>query len=156
MPLVFAEIAPSTALDPHLRADLLEVWVAVTDAGGSVGFTAPAPADFRFRPCLPPFIARSSPLPLRDTRESASRRVSPATRQFHRHPLIVGKAGVWTDDSGGTTESAPLQRFSSWRPRDWFPNSRWRRAQRMGIERRIARPIRLGLNLIYIVAIAVA
>ncbi len=31
------------ALDPDMRSDLLETWVAVTDAGGSVGFTAPAP-----------------------------------------------------------------------------------------------------------------
>lgn len=28
-----------------LRADLLDTWVAATDAGGSVGFTAPAPVD---------------------------------------------------------------------------------------------------------------
>lgn len=45
MSLEFAEIAPSDALDPKLRSDLLSVWVAVTDAGGSVGFTAPAPVD---------------------------------------------------------------------------------------------------------------
>ncbi|MDX6282611.1 MAG: hypothetical protein QOH03_3682 [Kribbellaceae bacterium] len=29
--------------DPGLRADLLDTWIAATDAGGSVGFTAPAP-----------------------------------------------------------------------------------------------------------------
>jgi GNAT superfamily N-acetyltransferase len=28
-----------------LRADLLDTWVAATDAGGSVGFTAPAPVE---------------------------------------------------------------------------------------------------------------
>lgn len=28
--------------DPRLRDDLLDLWVAVTDAGGSVGFAAPA------------------------------------------------------------------------------------------------------------------
>ncbi|MEP6761395.1 MAG: GNAT family N-acetyltransferase [Sporichthyaceae bacterium] len=45
MALEFAEIAPSDALDPQVRSDLLHLWVAVTDAGGSVGFAAPAPAD---------------------------------------------------------------------------------------------------------------
>jgi GNAT superfamily N-acetyltransferase len=45
MPLTFTEVAPSDALDPQLRSDLLDVWVAVTDAGGSVGFTAPAPVE---------------------------------------------------------------------------------------------------------------
>jgi GNAT superfamily N-acetyltransferase len=45
MPLAFAEVAPSAALDPQLRSDLLDLWVAVTDAGGSVGFTAPAPVQ---------------------------------------------------------------------------------------------------------------
>lgn len=29
--------------DPGLRADLLDTWIAATDAGGSVGFVAPAP-----------------------------------------------------------------------------------------------------------------
>jgi len=29
--------------DPGLRADLLDTWIAATDAGGAVGFTAPAP-----------------------------------------------------------------------------------------------------------------
>lgn len=38
-------IVPSAeAGDPALRAELLDLWVAVTDAGGSVGFVAPAPA----------------------------------------------------------------------------------------------------------------
>ena len=45
MPLVFAEVRAAEALDPQLRTDLLETWVAVTDAGGSVGFTAPAPVE---------------------------------------------------------------------------------------------------------------
>jgi GNAT superfamily N-acetyltransferase len=31
------------ALDPGLRADLLDTWIAATDAGGAVGFTPPAP-----------------------------------------------------------------------------------------------------------------
>ena len=43
MTLTFGEVAPSDAHDARLRADLLDTWVAVTDAGGSVGFTAPAP-----------------------------------------------------------------------------------------------------------------
>ncbi|TWD73203.1 acetyltransferase (GNAT) family protein [Kribbella amoyensis] len=38
-------IAPDAVSDPGLRADLLDTWVAVTDAGGSVGFTAPAPVN---------------------------------------------------------------------------------------------------------------
>ncbi|QNE17892.1 GNAT family N-acetyltransferase [Kribbella qitaiheensis] len=29
--------------NPGLRADLLDTWIAATDAGGSVGFVAPAP-----------------------------------------------------------------------------------------------------------------
>ncbi|TDD58077.1 GNAT family N-acetyltransferase [Kribbella antibiotica] len=33
------------ALDPAVRADLLDTWVAATDAGGAVGFTAPAPVE---------------------------------------------------------------------------------------------------------------
>jgi len=43
MRLTFEEVDPAAALDPALRSDLLDTWVAVTDAGGSVGFTAPAP-----------------------------------------------------------------------------------------------------------------
>jgi GNAT superfamily N-acetyltransferase len=43
MSLAFEEVDPAAALDPGLRSDLLDTWVAVTDAGGSVGFTAPAP-----------------------------------------------------------------------------------------------------------------
>ncbi|MFI5696832.1 GNAT family N-acetyltransferase [Kribbella sp. NPDC051586] len=31
------------ALDPGLRADLLDTWVAATNAGGAVGYTPPAP-----------------------------------------------------------------------------------------------------------------
>ncbi len=41
-PLVFEVIAPSQAKEPGLRHDLLDTWVAVTDAGGSVGFVPPA------------------------------------------------------------------------------------------------------------------
>ncbi|WBQ07315.1 GNAT family N-acetyltransferase [Kribbella sp. CA-293567] len=36
-------IGPDDVTDPGLRADLLDAWIAATDAGGSVGFTAPAP-----------------------------------------------------------------------------------------------------------------
>jgi GNAT superfamily N-acetyltransferase len=36
-------VEPDEALDPALRADLLDTWIAATDAGGAVGFTAPAP-----------------------------------------------------------------------------------------------------------------
>jgi len=45
MTLTFEAVEPAAGLDPALRADLLETWVAVTDAGGSVGFVAPAPVD---------------------------------------------------------------------------------------------------------------
>jgi GNAT superfamily N-acetyltransferase len=41
----FAVVPPELATDPRLRADLLETWVAVTDTGGAVGFTPPAPID---------------------------------------------------------------------------------------------------------------
>jgi GNAT superfamily N-acetyltransferase len=40
--LSFAPILPTEALGLRLREDLLDTWVAVTDAGGAVGFTAPA------------------------------------------------------------------------------------------------------------------
>jgi GNAT superfamily N-acetyltransferase len=43
MLVTFEEVEPAAALGPGLRSDLLDTWVAVTDAGGSVGFTAPAP-----------------------------------------------------------------------------------------------------------------
>lgn len=36
---------PDEALEPGLRADLLDTWVAATNAGGAVGYTAPAPVD---------------------------------------------------------------------------------------------------------------
>lgn len=36
-------VEPDDALDPALRAELLDTWIAATDAGGAVGFTAPAP-----------------------------------------------------------------------------------------------------------------
>ncbi|MFC0628955.1 GNAT family N-acetyltransferase [Kribbella deserti] len=39
----FAVIDPSDVTNPTLRADLLDTWIAATDAGGSVGFVAPAP-----------------------------------------------------------------------------------------------------------------
>jgi GNAT superfamily N-acetyltransferase len=43
--LRFGAVEPGEAQDPVLRADLLQTWVAVTDAGGAVGFTAPAPVS---------------------------------------------------------------------------------------------------------------
>lgn len=43
--VVFAEVPAEAALDPKMRADLLETWVAASDAGGSVGFTPPTPVD---------------------------------------------------------------------------------------------------------------
>jgi GNAT superfamily N-acetyltransferase len=36
---------PEEALGPGLRADLLDTWVAATNAGGAVGYTAPAPVE---------------------------------------------------------------------------------------------------------------
>ena len=41
--LTFHPVSPTGASGPKLRADLLATWVAVTDAGGPVGFTSPAP-----------------------------------------------------------------------------------------------------------------
>ena len=41
--VAFEPVPAVAALDPQLRADLLRTWIDVTDAGGSVGFTAPAP-----------------------------------------------------------------------------------------------------------------
>ena len=41
----YVVIEPDAVSDPGLRADLLDTWVAATDAGGSVGFTAPAPVQ---------------------------------------------------------------------------------------------------------------
>ena len=43
--LVFEMVAPEVAGDSALRTQLLDTWVRVTDAGGAVGFTAPADAD---------------------------------------------------------------------------------------------------------------
>jgi GNAT superfamily N-acetyltransferase len=45
MQLTFHAVPAAESSDPKLRADLLATWVAVTDAGGPVGFTAPAPVD---------------------------------------------------------------------------------------------------------------
>lgn len=45
MTVTFESIEPVEALDERLRAELLETWVAVTNAGGAVGFTAPARVD---------------------------------------------------------------------------------------------------------------
>ena len=41
-PLSFTPVPSSEAADPQLRRDLLSTWVQVTDAGGAVGFVAPA------------------------------------------------------------------------------------------------------------------
>jgi GNAT superfamily N-acetyltransferase len=43
--IVFETVAPELATDPALREQLLDTWVRVTDAGGAVGFTAPADPD---------------------------------------------------------------------------------------------------------------
>jgi GNAT superfamily N-acetyltransferase len=44
-PIVFEAVSAAEAADPRLRAQLLDTWVRVTDAGGAVGFTPPADAD---------------------------------------------------------------------------------------------------------------
>ncbi|HEX5194516.1 MAG TPA: GNAT family N-acetyltransferase [Solirubrobacteraceae bacterium] len=44
-PIVFDVVSPAGAADPDLREQLLDTWVRVTDAGGAVGFTAPADRD---------------------------------------------------------------------------------------------------------------
>jgi GNAT superfamily N-acetyltransferase len=43
--IAFEIVAPALATDPALRAQLLDTWVRVTDAGGAVGFIAPADPD---------------------------------------------------------------------------------------------------------------
>jgi GNAT superfamily N-acetyltransferase len=43
--LRFEVVTPELATDPALRAQLLDTWVGVTDAGGAVGFIAPADPD---------------------------------------------------------------------------------------------------------------
>jgi hypothetical protein len=40
-PPVFPALSPPEAADPVLYAALLDMWVAVVDTGGAVGFTAP-------------------------------------------------------------------------------------------------------------------
>ena len=40
--ITFTPVSPAEAQDPLLRQQLLDTWVAVTDAGGAVGFIAPA------------------------------------------------------------------------------------------------------------------
>ena len=40
--LVFTPVAAAAAQAPQLRAQLLDTWVRVTDAGGAVGFVPPA------------------------------------------------------------------------------------------------------------------
>jgi GNAT superfamily N-acetyltransferase len=42
LPLGFAPVDPAAARSPRLRGELLDTWVQVTDAGGAVGFVAPA------------------------------------------------------------------------------------------------------------------
>ncbi|WP_329002091.1 GNAT family N-acetyltransferase [Kribbella sp. NBC_00709] len=41
----YLALDPDDALDPGLRADLLDTWVAATNAGGAVGYTPPAPVE---------------------------------------------------------------------------------------------------------------
>jgi GNAT superfamily N-acetyltransferase len=38
-------VEPDEVLEAGLRADLLDTWIAATDAGGAVGFTKPAPVE---------------------------------------------------------------------------------------------------------------
>jgi GNAT superfamily N-acetyltransferase len=40
--IVFAPVSPTEAGSETLRGELLDMWVRVTDAGGAVGFVAPA------------------------------------------------------------------------------------------------------------------
>jgi GNAT superfamily N-acetyltransferase len=40
--ITFTPATAAEATDPRLRAELLDTWVRVTDAGGAVGFVAPA------------------------------------------------------------------------------------------------------------------
>lgn len=42
--VVFAPVAPQEASDQSLRRELLDTWASVVNAGGAVGFTAPADA----------------------------------------------------------------------------------------------------------------
>ena len=44
-PEVAAEVAPVTAVDDALRAELLTCWTDVTNAGGAVGFVPPVTED---------------------------------------------------------------------------------------------------------------
>ena len=44
-PVTFAPVPAAAAADPTLREQLLDTWVRVTDAGGAVGFVAPADPD---------------------------------------------------------------------------------------------------------------
>lgn len=57
MEISFEAVPPESARDPRLRADLLDIWVAVTNAGGSVGFTAPSSAR-QIAPTLDVALAR--------------------------------------------------------------------------------------------------
>jgi GNAT superfamily N-acetyltransferase len=55
--VTFERVPHSEAASPRLRAQLLEMWVAVTDAGGAVGFVPPAdPAEIA--PALDAALAR--------------------------------------------------------------------------------------------------
>lgn len=45
MAVVFEAVGGQAARDPVLRAQLLDMWVAVIETGGSVGFTPPAPVE---------------------------------------------------------------------------------------------------------------
>jgi GNAT superfamily N-acetyltransferase len=55
--VTFEHVPHSAAASPDLRAQLLDTWVAVTDAGGAVGFVPPAdPAEIA--PALDAALAR--------------------------------------------------------------------------------------------------
>ena len=52
----YVVVEPDEALDPGLRADLLDTWIAATDAGGAVGFVA----RHRWRRSPRPWTKRSA------------------------------------------------------------------------------------------------
>ncbi len=57
MKVRFVSVAGDEALAPRLREDLLDTWVAVTEAGGAVGFVPPAPVP-RIAATLDAVLAR--------------------------------------------------------------------------------------------------
>lgn len=93
MTVSYRVVAPARATGAQLRDDLLATWVAVTDAGGSVGFAAPAPVDL---------VA--------------------ATLDAHLEQVVAGRdaLGVLVDDDGaavgmGLLVSRGVELFAHWR-----------------------------------------